>query len=248
MNDGNDKNPQPTPPTLPEQSKVAPEAQQSNPNVAFKSDYIGQWAAKQDDPFAEQNRKAAEKKAAEEAARKKVLPYIKIGSIVAGCVAVIAIIVAVVIIVSKKTPISEVTAEDSAVFQEEAQEIFDKYTTGIDTSADNKDNLTEQEKEDIDRAIEEVGKYYESQANRAENNSAVVQIALDEMMFYLWNDQPEAAIAAADKLQTDTMTFEQQTGYYSLLQSAYYTIGNYERADYFYELMRQAAGDTYVEG
>ncbi len=218
----------------------------ANPNVAFKSDYIGQWAAKQEDPFAEQNRKAAEKKAAQEAARKKAIPYVKIGSIVAGCVAVIIVAIVIIINITKPAPLPEVTPEESATMTEEAQKIFDKYTQGI--NLDDAENLTEKEKEDIQKAVDEVGKYYEQQADRTEDNSVVIQLTMDEMMLYLWNNQPEAALKASERIDPNIMDTEEKISFYSLMGNIYDGFGDNTQAEYYYDLMRKASGNTYVEG
>lgn len=220
---------------------------ESNPNVAFKSDYIGQWAAKQDDPFAEQNRKVAAEKAAKDAARKKVMPYIKIGSIAAGCVAVLAVIITVIVVIATPKPITTLTPEESTSFQEEAQKIFDRHTQNIDLS--NTENLTDREKEDIEKALEEVGKYYERQADRAENNEAQAQVTMEEMSFYLWNNQPEAALKASEKISIEGLTSDTLSNFYGMMQSTYYVLGDMEQSERYFNLMVETIGEeNYVAG
>lgn len=220
---------------------------ESNSNVAFKSDYIGQWAAKQDDPFAEQNRKAAAEKAAKDAARKKVMPYIKIGSIIAAAAAVLAVIIVVIVVIATPKPITTLTPEESTSFQEEAQKIFDRHTQNIDLS--NTENLTDREKEDIEKALEEVGKYYERQADRAENNEAQAQVTMEEMSFYLWNNQPEAALKASEKISTEGLTSDTLSNFYGMMQSTYYVLGDMEQAERYFNLMVETIGEeNYVAG
>lgn len=226
---------------------MGPFSSESNPNVAFKSDYIGQWAAKQDNPFAEQNRKAAAEKAAKDAARKKAMPYIKIGSIVAAAVAVLAVIIVVIVVIATPKPITALTPEESASFQEEAQKIFDKHTQNIDLS--DTENLTDKEKEDIEKALEEVGKYYEQQADRAENNEAQAQVTMEEMSFYLWNNQPEAALKASEKISTEGLTSDTLSNFYGMMQSTYYVLGDMEQAERYFNLMVETIGEeNYVAG
>lgn len=218
----------------------------AKPRIAFKSEDIGRWASKQEGLFAEQNRKAAEKKAAQEATRKKVMPYIKIGSIAAACIAVVAIITVIIVNVTKPTPIVELTPEESATIQEEAQKIFTKHTQNI--NLEDTENLTDKEKEDVQKALDEVEKYYEQQAARIENDNALIQLAMEEMMFYLWNNQPEAALKAAERVDPSAMGMEERISYYSLMGNIYDGFGDEAKAQYYYDLMRKASGDTYVEG
>lgn len=220
-----------------------PNAPAPDRSVTFKSDYIGQWAAKQDDPFAEQNRKAAEKKAAQEAARKKAMPYVKIGSITAACVAVIIIAVVIIVNITKPKPLPEVTTEESAAMTEEAQKIFDKHTQNI--NLDDTENLTEKEKEDIQKAVEEVGKYYEQQAERAQDNTVIAQVIMEEMSFYLWNNQPEAALNASEKFQTEGLDSTQLSNFYGMMQELYLVLGDEEQAERYLQLMIDVIGEEY---
>jgi hypothetical protein len=185
----------------------------ANPNVAFKSDYIGQWAAKQEDPFAEQNRKAAEKKAAQEAARKKAMPYVKIGSIVAGCVAVIAIIVTVVLVIINQ-PKPEVptiaggTIEDITDYKDKLDEIYEQDK---DMSA-------------VEDAIEDA-------MNTDNGREYANQLKLSQMMFYIGQNIYDEAINIGETVEVDQLELAQQANYYALMAIACASIGDNASAE-----------------
>lgn len=192
---------------------VGTSASQSNPNVAFKSDYIGQWAAKQDDPFAEQNRKAAEKKAAQEATRKKALPYIKIASIVAGCLAVLAVIITIIVVIINQ-PKPEVptiaggTIEDISDYKNKLDEIYeqDKDMSAVEDAIDDAMNTDN-------------GRKY---AN---------QLKLSQMMFYIGQSIYDEAINIGETVEVEQLELLQQANYYALMAMSCASIGDYSGAD-----------------
>lgn len=191
---------------------------QNNSAVAFKSDYIGQWAAKQEDPFAEQNRKAAEKKAAKEAARKKAMPYIKIGSIVAGCVAILAVIITVIVVIINQ-PKPEVptiaggTMEDITDYKDKLQEIYDK---------DN--NMS-----DVEDAIEDA---MDTDNGREYAN----QLKLSQMMFYINQNIYDEAINIGETVEVEQLELLQQANFYALMAISCASIGDNAAADKYNSL------------
>lgn len=208
------QNPQPQTSQSPaSQSSPTPSTAQNNSNVAFKSDYIGQWAAKQEDPFAEQNRKAAEQAAAKEAARKKAMPYIKIGSIVAGCVAVLAVIITViVVIVNQPKPeiptIAGGTIEDITNYKDKLQEIYEQ---------DN--NMAA-----VEDAVEDA-------MNTDNGREYINQLKLSQMMFYIDQDIYDEAINIGGTVEVEQLELLQQANFYALMAISCAAIGDYSSAN-----------------
>lgn len=195
-----------------------PTSNQNNSNVAFKSDYIGQWAAKQENPFAEQNRKAAEQKAAREAARKKAMPYIKIGSIVAGCVAVLAVIITVIVVIINQ-PKPEVptiaggTIEDITNYKDKLQEIYEQDN---DMSA-------------VEDAIEDA-------MNTDNGREYANQLKLSQMMFYIGQNIYDEAINIGETVEVEQLELLQQANFYALMAISCASIGDNANANKYNEL------------
>lgn len=202
-----------------------------NNNVAFKSDYIGQWAAKQDNPFAEQNRKAAEKKAAQDAARKKALPFVKIGAIAAAVIAVIIVVVVVIIQANQLPPLPDditIGSEGAAEVTDSAQKIFDDYVNKLGDKTEETVEGPALTEEEMQGAIEAVSDYFQQQSNRTEDMNTKVNLALIEMQFYGYKGQPTAIIKAAEGFDIKDMTTLQAQQYLGMLMNAAYSIGDTE--------------------
>lgn len=245
------KAPEITPSTAPRIS-TTPSDTAARFGVAFKSEYIGQWAAKQDDPFAEQNRKAAEKKAAQEAARKKAMPYIKIGSIAAACAAVLAVIIAIIVIVNQPAPLPDditLGSSGAAEVTESAQKVFDNYVNKLgDKTVETGEGpaLTEEE---MQGAIDAVSNYFQQQDNRTEDMTTKINLALIEMQFYGYKGQPEAIIRAADGFNIEDMTTSQAQQYLGMLMNAAYSLNDIEAGDrYASQFGEISAGQEADEG
>lgn len=220
----------------------------ANPNVAFKSDYIGQWAAKQEDPFAEQNRKAAEKKAAQEAARKKAMPYVKIGSIVAGCVAVIAIIVTVVLVVTHDSDasyapeISGSSEDDILKYQDLLQQFYDRkkdektdddYLENIAGTGETPENNPQEDEgliagvnQIVQNTLETVG---------GQNNTNAVLCA--QAYFYFNNGYYQEVVNTIEQINLDTLDNTIKSSIYEVAANSYYWLGDEEKADAYYDLL-----------
>ena len=237
-------NPTPTSP-----SNVAPNSAQSQsashqsqnptsakPNVAFKSDYIGQWAAKQEDPFAEQNRKAAEKKAAQEAARKKAMPYVKIGSIVAGCVAVIAIIVTVVLVVTHDSDASyapEISGSSEDYDRKKDEKTDDDYLENIAGTGETPENNPQEDEgliagvnQIVQNTLETVG---------GQNNTNAVLCA--QAYFYFNNGYYQEVVNTIEQINLDTLDNTIKSSIYEVAANSYYWLGDEEKADAYYDLL-----------
>lgn len=203
-------------------------------NVAFKSDYIGQWTAKQENPFAEQNRKAADKKAAQEASRKKAMPYIKIGSIIAGCITVVAVAAIIFINVTRPKPLPEdITpgSDGAAEITNDAQKVFDKFVDKLGDKTTETDEGPELTDEEMQGALDAVADYFEQQNNRTEDITTKVNLVLIEMQFYGYKGQPEAIIKAAEGFNIDDMTTSQAQQFLGMLMDASFGVGDNEAGE-----------------
>lgn len=226
----NAKAPEITPSTVPRIS-TTPSDTTAKFGVAFKSEYIGQWAAKQENPFAEQNRKAAEKKAAQEATRKKAMPYIKIGSIAAACIAVLAVIIAIIVIINQPAPLPDditLGSSGAAEVTESAQKVFDNYVNKLGDKTVETDEGPALTDEEMQGAIDAVSNYFQQQSNRTEDISTKINLVLIEMEFYGYKGQPEAIIKAAEGFNIDDMTPSQARQFLGILMGASYSVGNLE--------------------
>lgn len=197
--------------------------------VAFKSDYIGQWAAKQDDPFAEQNRKAAEQKAAKEAARKKALPYVKIGSIIAACAAVVAIIVVVVVaIVNRPKPEVPTIAGDSS-------EDISNYVDILQNKYNESQN------------VEDVSEIINNTLNTNNGREYEAQVRLAEMVFYFDNDLYQQLVDTGLKIDPMTLQPDQRLRYYNYMRYGYSVLNDNDKAaeymDLVFELSNELSGN-----
>lgn len=210
-------------------SHASAQNNQNNSAVAFKSDYIGQWAAKQEDPFAEQNRKAADKKAAQEAARKKAMPYIKIGSIVAACVAVLAIIITVIVVI-----INQPKPEVPTIAGDSSEDVSD-YTGILQDAYDQNQNL-----DDVDKIVEDTlgtdnGREYEA------------QVRLAEMVFYFDNDLYQQLIDTGVRIDPNSLQPDQRLRYYNYMRYGYSVLNDSDKAneymDLVFELSNELSGD-----
>lgn len=202
---------------------------QNNPAVAFKSDYIGQWAAKQEDPFAEQNRKAAEKKAAQEAARKKAMPYIKIGSIVAACVAVLAVIITVIVVI-----INQPKPEVPTITGDSSEDVSD-YTDILQDAYDQNQNL-----DDVDKIVEDT-------LNTDNGREYEAQVRLAEMVFYFDNDLYQQLIDTGVRIDPNSLQPDQRLRYYNYMRYGYSVLNDNDKAneymDLVFELSNELSGD-----
>lgn len=221
---------------------------QNNPAVAFKSDYIGQWAAKQEDPFAEQNRKAAEKKAAQEAARKKVMPYIKIGSIVAACVAVLAVIIVVIIGVVRDpdadyTPeIAGSSEEDIIEYRDLLQQFYNrkKGEQSSDEDLVNPPNMGEapsnssQEDKNLINSVNQVVQNTLETFNGQDHANAVL---CAQAYFYYNNGYYQEVVDTIRQINIDSLNNSIKSNIYEVAANSYYWLGDEEAADTYYDLL-----------
>ena len=201
----------------------------SNRKVAFKSDYIGQWAAKQDDPFAEQNRKAAEKKAAQDAARKKAMPFVKIGAIAAAAIAVITVIVIIVvnIINQPKPEVPTIAGGSSEDITDYAGILQDNYNQN--------------------QNLDEINKIVEDTLNTDNGREYEAQVRFAEMIFYFENDLYRQLVNTGAEIDPNSLQPDQRLRYYNYMRYGYSVLNDVDKAneymDLVYELSNELSGE-----
>lgn len=201
-------------------SQPAPEQ-----NLNFSTENIGQWAAKQESPFAAQNRKTSEKKKA----RAKRTPIIILG-VIAGLLLVGGIITLIIVLVQSSGKV-------------EPPEIYGSSSTDIYDYQDALSQIYRDSDENLDAVADAVDGTLSTEAGKA--NEAQVRIA--EAYFYGENGDFQRAIDALGDVDPSQLSIEQQVMYYDTLYYSNTILGNDELADeYFqksYELRVELGGE-----
>lgn len=168
-------------------------------NVQFKTANIGQWAAKQENPFAAQNRRADEKRQQAAKTRRKVLPIV---AIVGGIVAVSLVTWGVILLVASfNKPEPE---EDVPVFQ--------PILNYRDTLQNVYNNNVKENDEDKTAAIEAVAAVVDEAVVNETNPEAVAELRLSQLLLYINNEDIDAAAAIAqDLLKNEALSVDGQT-------------------------------------
>lgn len=202
---------------------------QPSDGVSFHSGNIGKWAAKQENPFAEQNRKAAEKKAAKDAKkssrRKKTKPILKVVSIVLAILVALGLIAWLIVFLVTRPPKPEAptidgTSESISNYRDTLQEIYDK---------DDSNNLQ--------NVVESIDATLDLEQNQPYRN----QIILSEILFYMSNGMYGQIIERAGEVDPDSLDTKQQIQFYNAVYYAYSLLDDEENADKYQKLSYEAA-------
>lgn len=253
------KSPTPTSQSAPKTSTPAPATTRVSavPSAARQSDVqfstanIGKWAAKQESPFAEQNRRADEKRQRSAKTRRKVLPIV---AIVGGIIAIGLIVWGVIMLVRalnapEKLPEDIAYGSEGATeIQGKAQEIWNQYLSNLNPGNDDQGQNEENpdDSENISQAIEAVSDYFDEQLSLVNNDTQKADLVIIEMDVMNTNNQPEGVISAGSKADPDTMTNYQKGLYYGMLTNAYYNVGNTSEGDRYFDLLTQLPVDGIV--
>lgn len=233
-----------TPPAEPD-AKSAPE---------FRTENIGKWKEKQENPFAEQNRKAAEEKQKREEKRdatlakvNKSITPLKITLIVLSSIVIIVVIIlAIIALIAALTPepaptMDGNTAADVAKYQQTLQEIYEQ-------------NLSETENRDD--ALQAVDETISSTLETANGREYENEILLAKMLLLAYNSQYSEAVAVAETINPDALELPQKANYYYTLTNVYAEMGDHAKADEYYNLAIELSvqvgngyeGDDYTYG
>ncbi len=223
----------PVQPSVPSSAQVHANPVQPQPNATassqiptqdsttqFKAENIGSWAAQQEDYFAEQNRKAEEKRKKSEQTRKKVLPVVFIvGGIIAAGLIIWGIVALIMALTYKPEPeipsIAGGSGADIGDYKNVLQEFFNKNNGDIGA---------------VDNAVNDV-------LDTDEGREYADQIKMAQASFLLANEYYEEAAAVAGQVDPNSLSTEQKSMLYALLAAIYAKLGDFERANYYDELM-----------
>ncbi len=202
----------------------SPSDKKSNqkPDIQFTTGNIGRWSSRQEDPFAEQNRKRAAKKQTRNVKRQKVAPIIVI---IAGVILTAAAIIGLIFLIihlSHRTvneipEINGSTTQDIADYRDLLQNFYNQRPS----------DATEEEK------LQAVQDAVNSTLDTAGGRENEVAVKIAQASFYIDNSRYEDALRVADSIShsVDALDLDQQILYYSILYISYYKVGNQEKGD-----------------
>lgn len=199
----------------------------TNDPVQFNSSNIGIQTVKKHDPFAEQNRVAAEKKQASKKRNKIII-------IVAGVVAVLAIVGGIIwltITLSNKQP--EVTApEETPSEEEEIPETAEQIINRMNAIYANGNN-----EQAALAYMEEIAKLPTT------TPEIMLQIQLAHMIFVFNRNDNAAAVNLAMQIDPDSLSVADKVAYYNIISQAYYNMGDIVNSDRYGEKAFDAKGE-----
>lgn len=195
----------------------------NEPEAEFTTKNIGKWASRQENPFAEQNRKAAAKKQKANEARKKATPFVAIiAAIITVGVAIFGLVMLVIGLINStpEAPEPPTIAGDSAQDLNDYQDILNNlYNQRPDASVE--DRLQDVQNT-IDNTLKtESGKEY---AN---------QVLLAQAMFYFDNSMYDRVVNVSQQVDENKLSDENKLLYYNIAYYSYERIGNPDMANEF---------------
>lgn len=211
----------------------------SSSEPQFTTDKIGQWASRQENPFAEQNRRRQAKKQAGDDRLRKAAPYIFGGGMLALICGLIVCIIMLVVDLNAVMPLPEdvsMGSEGAQQVQDRAQEIMNKYLKNKNNSSNSNTNEQPTQKE-IDKAVAEVGKFYEQQAAQTDDENKKIDVILLKMELYYNNYQLQQVVDVSTELDASKMSDIQKGQLWTMLANTYYNLDNKELGDSYIDLI-----------
>lgn len=210
----------PTPTTQP--------ATEQNP-VQFNSAHIGSKTAQKQDPFAEQNQKAAVKKQKQTKTRNRGLI---IGGIVLAVVVIAAITVAFFVIRNNATTPSEKN-------EETANNLYDEVMNKINASTPSATGPSSTDISDANVIFEDAI----SQATASNNTGEADALRVAQMLFYVnvGTNYSEMIRIGEEVQNIEALEPQQQLQYYNIMANAYVSQNNMDKANEFYNLAAEIA-------
>lgn len=206
----------------------SPLSKKSNdkPEVQFTADKIGHWASKQENPFAEQNRKAAARKQREHEQAKKATPIVAIILGIAAVVAAVGGLVVLIVFLINSQPKPEVveiagsSAQDIADYRDILNNFYnqDPYATT----------------EDRIQNIENIVNGTLDSANGKDNSDAVL---CAQAYLYYNNGLYQEVVNVGGRIDVGRLDDGQKANIYEAMANSYYMLGDQENADVYYSLL-----------
>lgn len=203
-----------------------PKNSNNKPEVQFTAENIGRWASKQENPFAEQNRKAAAKRRRDNEERKKATPIVAIILGTAAVIAAVGGLVVLIVFLINSQPKPEVveiagsSEQDIADYRDILSSFYnqDPYATETDR-IQNIQNI--------------VNGTLDSESGK--NNSDAVLCA--QMSLYLNNGLYQQVIDIGSRINVDNLGNSLKANVYEALGNAYYMLGDQETANTYYQML-----------
>lgn len=189
----------------PQSTSAANSAATQAGGLQFQSGQIGTQTAKQHDPFAEQKRKAAEKKAKNAKNRRIALI---ISGVLAGLV-VIGATIAIIFVINKPAAPSapELTSDDIMNLRNTFADVYNETSN-----------------------LADVRNKYDEIMNTVIGRENSAQVNLQLLMFYINNGFAAWAVKTGEDMDPEQLSKGDQAIYYSQLYNAYINVGDSEKA------------------
>lgn len=206
----------------------------TDPKVQFKTENIGSWASRQENPFAKQNRERQAKKQERDKKRQKVAPFfVTFASAAVIGVALWGLVMLVVGLISRPGPevpmIAGGSSEDIANYKDILKNFYNKRPEAT----------TEERVQDVEGAVQET-----LDTRQGRENEKFVRLA--QAQLYADNGLYEQVVSTVGDIDTENMTLEQLHTYYNMMYIAYSETGDIDKSqEYFiltYEVGEQLQG------
>ena len=211
-----------------------PKKSNDKPEVQFTADKIGHWASKQENPFAEQNRKAAAKKQREHEQAKKATPIVAIILGVAATIAAVGGLVVLIVFLINLWPKPEeapIISGDSAADISDYRDILQDFY--------NNDG------------IDKVDSIINNALDTNEGKEYTNQLLLSQALFYYDNSMCERVLSIGKQIDEGRLTNQNKQMFYNIMYDCYARTGNKDLSDqYFdklYDLSDAMAGEEVTE-
>lgn len=215
----------------------------SKPETQFTTENIGRWASKQENPFAEQNRKAAAKKQKKAETRKKATPYVVIiAAVIAVGLAIFGLVMIIIAFQPRLPDDLALGSEGAAEISDAAQNVYEEqlkkfYNQHGSNAAGSVENPSE---EAVNDALNAVSDYYNEQKDKATDDAQKTQLGILEMQTLGFKGKNEDLIRIGLTLDKHRMGVVDRNYYYGIMANAYYSIGDIERGDYYLDQIPDA--------
>lgn len=232
----------------PQNSKTSPNKTDSK--VQFKTENIGSWASRQENPFAKQNRERQAKKQERDQKRQKVAPFFVtfVSAAVIG-VALWGLVMLIVNLISSSdiqvdyTPeIAGSTTEDINNYRDLLQNFYNDQQAAIIGEVNTEDfdgaGTIEGNDPEVDRqliaTVDAAVKNTLGTSNGRKNSNAV---RYAQMLFYLNNGYYQEVVDTGLKIDTELLDTGQRSSFYDAMANSYYLLGDNENADIYYDYL-----------
>lgn len=199
----------------------------SNPN--FTTGNIGRWASRQENPFAEQNRKADAEKQKRDRQRRKIAPYLYIGG---GIIVLALIIWGIVALISHRGENTPVEGPIEIAGSSE-QDIAD-YQQILQNFLSQQQGTTQEKEEGVNKLVQNTL----NTANGQDNANAV---KLAQLGAFVASGMYDAGLVASKEIDPESLDIKQLATYYNLVYLCYLSLGNQEKAAEYLSLMYEAS-------